>query len=220
MVISTCSTMLEGATTDPCRREDRREIAGATLFPSVNFREPLPMRYGGGLWSFFVAITQMPIDDEVEQRPDIVELSRKAIAALSEEREMLFVQGNRLVDVDLGDGKITVERVNRQRLIYHMRRCLDWDNKQLGIVASDLMQHKSFKTFRRLEGTYTAPTFRSDFTLIRPGYDESTESLYMPPADLKDHRFNHRATQADARNAYARLLYPFSDFPFKSDATR
>jgi hypothetical protein len=162
----------------------------------------------------------MPIDELEEQQQNVVELSRKAVAALSEEREMLFVQGNRLVDVDFGDGKITVERVNRQRLIYHMRRCLDWDNKQLGIVASDLMQHKSFKTFRRLEGTYTAPTFRSDFTLIRPGYDESTGSLYMPPADLKDHRFNFKATQDDARNAYERLLYPFSDFPFKSDADK
>jgi len=33
----------------------------------------------------------MPIE-EVEQQYDVVELSRKAVAALSEEREMLFVQ--------------------------------------------------------------------------------------------------------------------------------
>jgi hypothetical protein len=133
---------------------------------------------------------------------------------------MLFVQGNRLVDVDFTDGKITVEKVNRQRLIYHMRRCTDWDNKKLGIVASDLLQHKKLDGFRRLDGTYTAPTFRSDFSLIPPGYDESTGSLYKPPADLQDHQFNVTATQADARKAYERLLYPLSDFPFKSNADK
>ena len=160
----------------------------------------------------------MPI--EQPEQPDIVELSRQAIAALSSEREMLFVQGNRLVDVEFTDGKITVDKVSRQRLLYHMRRCLDWDQKQLNLVASDLMQHKKLGDFRRLEGTYTAPTFRPDFTLIPPGYDEGTGSLYVPPADLKDHRFNLKATQADARNAYERLLYPFSDFPFKSEADK
>src|SRR3954452_2028446 len=102
------------------------------------------------------------------EQSDVVELSNQAIAALLQ-REMLFVQAGRLVDVDVANDKVTVDQVKRPRLLYHMRRCLDWHPRQLGLVASDLLEHKKLEGFRRLEGTYTAPTFRPDFSLIPPG---------------------------------------------------
>lgn len=72
---------------------------------------------------------------------------------------------------------------------------------------------------RPLTGVIETPCMRADGSILdSAGYDDRTGLLYAPAIEFPPVPTD--PTQDDAREAYARLLGLFADFPFVSDAAR
>lgn len=157
----------------------------------------------------------MPVVNEV------VGMSDDVVAKLTAESQTLYRQNGKLVDVEFVKGAVVVEKVSKPRLAVRIREHFDMSEKNIGQVASHVLHSPDHVgKFRPLGNTFSSPTFRSDFTLIPPGYDELTHSLYIPPRGFSEYMPNLDATTEDARDAFKKLLYPFHDFPLATEADR
>lgn len=80
-------------------------------------------------------------------------------------------------------------------------------------VASALLQRRTWG-LRPLLGLITAPTMRSDGTILdTPGYDEATR-LFFDPMGVTFPAVPANPTKKEAEKAFKNLLVPFEEFPF------
>ncbi|MGD1095525.1 MAG: hypothetical protein ABSB35_26460 [Bryobacteraceae bacterium] len=161
------------------------------------------------------------IEREEAERSPVEVLAENALQILHDRSDRIFYQDGKLVDVRVfADGNIEHKRMTKALLVTHLRRYLDWPDKQLGEAAAHIVHHADPQSFPRLAAIHTMPVLRPDFTLVPKGYDKTTGVLYVPSDRIATHKFKLTATLDEAKKAYKKLLYPFTDFPIAEEPDR
>ena len=87
-------------------------------------------------------------------------------------------------------------------------------------IATNILKHGNSPNFRPLAGIASCPFIRADdgSCCDEPGYDARSQTLYIPNDNFPDLPAN--VTEEDAQFALAKLLEPFSEFPFTTGGAR
>ena len=114
-----------------------------------------------------------------------------------------------------------------REMLTRVAQFVRWDARQkdwvpahpTDAVVGAVLARASWPALRALVGITETATLRHDGSVLsEPGYDAATGLLHLPsvePPAVAD-----APSQQEAMNALARLLEPFADFPFASDAGR
>ena len=155
---------------------------------------------------------ERPSNDEIEK------LASKAFNTLREHADNIFYRSGQLVDVMVfADGQIRERQMSKSLLASHLRKFFGWSDKNLNLAASHILNHERLESFNVLDSISSVPILRPDFSLVPPGYDKATSVLFKPSDAFSNHHFNLNATPAEAKKAYQKLMYVFSDFPVMGD---
>ncbi len=184
----------------------------------------------GGRPSVYIAI-----DDDTEQ-----EVANKVIRILAsigfatdDTTNRIYQRGGRLISVaDSGQGPriVSLSEVGiRERITAAMdlvQRSTNAEGQETeklcrppGWLFKAIHARSNYLHVRRLEGIVTAPTMRTDGSILQaPGYDVYSSLLYVPNGVFP--AIPDKPTQADAEQAAAELLALVSDFPFDGEAAK
>jgi len=86
-------------------------------------------------------------------------------------------------------------------------------------LACNILGAGDWEYFQPLDSISTAPFLRRDFSICAtPGYDPESRVFYAPNATFPP--IPERPTKDDAAAAMTRIIFPFRQFPFATDAAR
>lgn len=179
---------------------------------------------------------QIVIDPDVTA---VVNAAERALAAMGG----IYVRGRKLTRVvrDKGrsdwmrrpDGSPEIAQIRPAALVEQLSRAAVWITVRKGRggeptptrtippgwVAAALAEREEWD-LPHIEGVAESPVFRADGTILdEPGYDPDTRLLYDPRGEWYP-PVPAEPTHADATQALADLLAPFSEFPFIDDSAR
>lgn len=206
---------------EPEYRDDKR-IAYANLEPEPD-DDPYIWSHAHGGMLYRLVRESASLTLEKGKRPRVLDGALAVIRG----RGDLFERGGEMVRIAADVIRPVSDHWLNDYLGRHIRFCEIKDRKAEAIeVAADapswLSQQINAKTgergLRELNGIITAPTLRSDGSLLcTPGYDEATGLL------LRGSGWPHIPefpTEAELDTAYKTLWTPFAEFPFETKEDR
>lgn len=161
--------------------------------------------------------------------PDTAIVTDKMIAALSRDPG-LYVRDRYLVRVLSGADSHEIDPVPLRALVdrvSRVARCVRAKRGEDGFsytqveppesAVNGVRQAREYPGLRPLRGIIQAPTLRRDFSILQtPGYDSSTELLYLPNAKFAP--VPESPTHSDAVVSYSRLASLYRQFPFVDES--
>ncbi|MEJ7597774.1 MAG: hypothetical protein WKG01_07690 [Kofleriaceae bacterium] len=204
-------------------------LAAAVLVDLTDYEPSKRTRQSGA-----AATTGKPEIIISPDRPGIVDAAERALASTG----IVYVRSRQLVRVirDHGargwlerpKGSPVIVQIERDHLLDLLGRAATWivirdgtpkETSPPAWVAAMLMARGEWK-LPQLEAIADAPVFRADGTIHEhPGYDERTRVIF-DPCGVRFPSVPVSPSHADAKNALAELLDPFSEFPFVADSDR
>lgn len=144
-------------------------------------------------------------------------------------RAELFVQAGRLVRTsdagERGVNRVSNEYLRRRlnalaEIQIYSKQAKEWVAVDCPkTFAANIVEQGSWPHLNQLKALVYAPFLRDDGSICAsPGYDTSTQVLYIPSATFPPIKEN--PSKLDAQAALEQLLAPFAEFPFASDAMR